>query len=147
MTRIMIDFLDLPNKRSKFGTGAAAVEMIRTKGNVFTGNQASYLLRNRTDNSAEIKRRPTGRPAGYKNAEIMTPFVRTKWTLHAHIFLFCELPRVFYRNKGYARRRRKTVCRTLWKLARIPLSKGKKINAKAKRSLDVYYRASTVSSA
>lgn len=63
---------------------------------------------NCADNGAEIKR--TGRapepapPASYKNAEIMTPFVRTKWThcTLARIFLFCIVPRVFYRNKGYA---------------------------------------------
>lgn len=88
--------------------------MIRTKGNVFTGNQASYLLRKRADNSAEIKRRPACRPAGYKNAEIMTPFARTEWTLHAcsHISVLRVLPRVFCRNKGYARRdgKRYTSC-------------------------------------
>jgi len=59
MTRVMIDFLDLPEQRPKFGR-TAAIEMIRTKGNVFTGNQASYLLRNRIDNGTEIKRRPAG---------------------------------------------------------------------------------------
>lgn len=59
MTRVMIDFLDLPEQRPKFGR-TAAIEMIRTKGNVFTGNQASYLLRNRIDNSPEIKHRPVG---------------------------------------------------------------------------------------
>lgn len=44
-----------------------------------TTNQAPYLLRNRIDYDAEIKRRS----AGYKNAEIITSFVRTEWTLHA----------------------------------------------------------------
>jgi len=68
-------------------------------------NQACHLLRRTVtaDNSAEIKRRP--RAAGYKNAKIMTPFVHAKWTLLTRISPFC-LPsrRVFYRNKGYARR-------------------------------------------
>lgn len=86
MTRIMIDFLDLPEQKVEIRQ-SAAIEMIRTRGNVFTTNQASYLLRNWTDNSAEIKRRA----ADYKNTEIITPFVRTKWTQHtlAHMFLFC----------------------------------------------------------
>lgn len=130
---------------------ASAVEMIWTKGNVFIANQASYLLRNCTDNGAEIKHRSgSSRPAGcgYKNAEIMTPFVRTKWTQRtlAHIFLFCVVPRVFYRNKGYVSARRdgkRCLSYILWRAVSASVLKEK--NCSQRKGKKISRTASTLS--